>query len=134
MSSLASRPNDTRVRGAGPARKTFMRPKVCKAPHPLQPIVRRLLGRSSAGGATLLGGDHSAGDDTQSRALCARTAVRRLDQPTPDSGGCLLIPAADRLTHPDRLRILVTLRGADQMAYRIHRWKVHQHGPEVCSP
>jgi hypothetical protein len=33
-------PNDTRVRGAGPPRKTFLRPKVCKAPHPLQPIVR----------------------------------------------------------------------------------------------
>jgi hypothetical protein len=35
------RPNDTRVRGAGPARKTFLRPKACKAPHPLQPLVRR---------------------------------------------------------------------------------------------
>jgi len=34
------RPDDTRVRGAGPARKTFVRPKACKAPHPLQPIVR----------------------------------------------------------------------------------------------
>jgi hypothetical protein len=33
-------PNDTRVRGAGPPRKTFVRPKACKAPHPLQPIVR----------------------------------------------------------------------------------------------
>jgi hypothetical protein len=32
------RPNDTRVRGAGPARKTVIRPKACKAPHPLQPI------------------------------------------------------------------------------------------------
>jgi hypothetical protein len=37
---LAQRPNETRVRGAGPARKTFLRPKTCKAPHPLQPIVR----------------------------------------------------------------------------------------------
>jgi hypothetical protein len=37
---LAQRPNDTRVRGAGPARKTFIAPKACKAPHPLQPIVR----------------------------------------------------------------------------------------------
>ena len=29
-----------RVRGAGPPRKTFIAPKACKAPHPLQPIVR----------------------------------------------------------------------------------------------
>jgi hypothetical protein len=29
-----------RVRGAGPERKTFVRTKACKAPHPLQPIVR----------------------------------------------------------------------------------------------
>jgi hypothetical protein len=36
----ARTPNDTRVRGAGPARKTFLRPKACTAPHPLQPIVR----------------------------------------------------------------------------------------------
>ena len=33
-------PNDARVRGAGPARKTFVRPKACPAPNPLQPIVR----------------------------------------------------------------------------------------------
>jgi len=33
-------PNDTRVRGAGPTRKTPVRPKACQAPHPLQPIVR----------------------------------------------------------------------------------------------
>jgi hypothetical protein len=38
----AQRPNDARVRGAGPPRKTFIAPKACKAPHPLQPIVRRL--------------------------------------------------------------------------------------------
>ncbi len=37
---LAQRPNDARVSGAGPARKTFIRPRACKAPHPLQPIVR----------------------------------------------------------------------------------------------
>ena len=37
---LAQRPNDARVRGARPARKTFVAPKACKAPHPLQPIVR----------------------------------------------------------------------------------------------
>jgi hypothetical protein len=36
----AQQPNDTRVRGAGPARKTFVGPKACKTPHPLQPIVR----------------------------------------------------------------------------------------------
>ncbi len=34
-------PNDTRVRGAGPSRKPFIAPKARKAPHPLQPIVRR---------------------------------------------------------------------------------------------
>jgi hypothetical protein len=34
-------PTDTRVRGAGPARKTFVAPKAWTAPHPLQPIVRR---------------------------------------------------------------------------------------------
>ena len=34
------RPNDARVRGAGPARKPFVGLKACKAPHPLQPIVR----------------------------------------------------------------------------------------------
>jgi hypothetical protein len=33
-------PNDTRVRGAGPPPKTFPSSKACKAPHPLQPIVR----------------------------------------------------------------------------------------------
>jgi hypothetical protein len=33
-------PNDTRTRGAEPVRKPFRRPKICKAPHPLQPIVR----------------------------------------------------------------------------------------------
>jgi hypothetical protein len=37
---LVQRPNAPRVSGAGPARKTFIRPKACKAPHPLQPIVR----------------------------------------------------------------------------------------------
>ena len=34
-------PNDSRVRGAGPAHETFVRPKTWTAPHPLQPIVRR---------------------------------------------------------------------------------------------
>ena len=38
--TLSKRPNDTRVRGAGPARKPLLCPKACKAPHPLQPIVR----------------------------------------------------------------------------------------------
>jgi hypothetical protein len=38
--SLVQRPNDTRVRGAGPARRAFLQLKACKAPHPLQPIVR----------------------------------------------------------------------------------------------
>jgi hypothetical protein len=37
---LAQRPNDTRVSGAGPPRKPVLRLKACKAPHPLQPIVR----------------------------------------------------------------------------------------------
>jgi hypothetical protein len=39
-------PNDTRVRGAGPERKIFVsHTKACKAPHPLQPIVRRRASR-----------------------------------------------------------------------------------------
>jgi hypothetical protein len=37
---FAQRPNDARVRGAGPSRKAFLRLKGCKGPHPLQPIVR----------------------------------------------------------------------------------------------
>jgi hypothetical protein len=36
---LAQRPNDTRVRGAGPPRKAFIATKACKAPHPLRAIV-----------------------------------------------------------------------------------------------
>ena len=36
--------NDTRVRGAGPSRKPFVRLKTCPAPHPLQPIVRPRIG------------------------------------------------------------------------------------------
>ena len=50
---LAQRPNDARVRGAGPARKTFLRPKACKAPHPLQPIVRPRHVPTGAGPGTL---------------------------------------------------------------------------------
>ncbi len=38
---LAQPPNDARVSGAGPVRKTSLRANACKAPHPLQPIVRR---------------------------------------------------------------------------------------------
>jgi hypothetical protein len=45
---LAQRPNDARVSGAGPPRKTFFHPRLCKAPHPLQPIVRRLTAAACA--------------------------------------------------------------------------------------
>jgi hypothetical protein len=34
------RPNDPRVRGAGPARKALSSAESMQAPHPLQPIVR----------------------------------------------------------------------------------------------
>src|SRR5688572_19788351 len=37
----AQRPDDTRVRGAGPTRKTGPQAESIPAPHPLQPIVRR---------------------------------------------------------------------------------------------
>jgi hypothetical protein len=36
----SEQPNDTRVRGAGPPRKPLLQLKACKAPYPLQPIVR----------------------------------------------------------------------------------------------
>jgi hypothetical protein len=40
LKPVPAAPNDARVSGAGPMRKTFIAPKACKAPHPLQPIVR----------------------------------------------------------------------------------------------
>ena len=60
---LTERPNDTRVRGAGPARKTFLRLKACKAPHPLQPIVRRPTASACARAAEREGAEAPPGRD-----------------------------------------------------------------------
>jgi hypothetical protein len=52
LKPVPAAPNASRVRGAGPPRKTFIAPKACKAPHPLQPIVRP---RSRQSRSVLLG-------------------------------------------------------------------------------
>jgi hypothetical protein len=57
----SERPNDTRVSGAGPSRKTFITPKTCKAPHPLQPIVRRRIASHSTAPEQRADGGGAAG-------------------------------------------------------------------------
>ena len=63
--------------GEGPARKTLLRPKPCKAPHPLQPIVSRRRVHQPVAGPAAYPSERPKDGISQPRVCCKRCQAGR---------------------------------------------------------